>query len=201
MSSLDGAKWPGKVDIIIELGSGNGQTLLSIATRNIEHDLYFIGIESNSSLYKQSCSLLTQNNDNITFVNDDFEYVISTLEDESISMFISILPHPNYIGKEREVRWKRFYQLMLNKLKVYGQFLLITECTNELLSEVTIEEYEEWRKWLISTFEAIGFSINIVADHPPPSFLSYYLSQFSSDTDRIKIITLLMGKQSNGLFL
>ncbi|HKR72797.1 MAG TPA: hypothetical protein VJR94_01655 [Candidatus Nitrosocosmicus sp.] len=196
MFTLNGGKQQGKLEFIVELGSGNGQTLVDIATRNIEQDLYFIGIESNSSLYQQSCSLLTQNDDNITFVNDDFEYVISTFDYESISMFISILPHPNYIGKEREVRWKKFYEIMLSKLKGYGQFLLITEYTNELLSEVTVEEYEEWRKWLISTFEAIGFSINVVADHPPPSFLSYYLSQFSSDTDRIKILTLLMGKHS-----
>lgn len=195
MSTLNWGKQQGKLEFIVELGSGNGQTLVNIATRNIEQDLYFIGIESNSSLYQQSCSLLTQKDDNITFVNDDFEYVISTFDYESISMFISILPHPNYIGKEREASWKKFYEIMLSKLKGYGQFLLITEYTNELLSEVTVEEYEEWRKWLISTFEAIGFSINVVADHPPPSFLSYYLSQFSSDTDRIKILTLLMGKQ------
>ena len=195
MSTLNGGKQQGKLEFIVELGSGNGQTLVDIATRNIEQDLYFIGIESNSSLYQESCSLLTQKDDNITFVNDDFEYVVSTFDYESISMFISILPHPNYIGKEREVRWKKFYEIMLSKLKGYGQFLLITEYTNELLSEVTVEEYEEWRKWLISTFEAIGFSINVVADHVPPSFLSYYLSQFSSDTDRIKILTLLMGKQ------
>jgi tRNA G46 methylase TrmB len=195
VSTLNGGKQQGKLEFIVELGSGNGQTLVDIATRNIEQDLYFIGIESNSSLYQQSCSLLTQNDDNITFVNADFEYVVSTFDYESISMFISILPHPNYIGKEREVRWKKFYEIMLSKLKGYGQFLLITEYTNELLSEVTVEEYEEWRKWLISTFEAIGFSINVVAGHPPPSFISYYLSQFSSDTDRIKILTLLMGKQ------
>ena len=195
MSTLNWGKQQGNLEIIVELGSGNGQTLVNIATRNIEQDLYFIGIESNSSLYQQSCSLLTQKDDNITFVNDDFEYVISTFDYESISMFISILPHPNYIGKEREASWKKFYEIMLSKLKGYGQFLLTTEYTNELLSEVTVEEYEEWRKWLISTFEAIGFSINVVADHPPPSFLSYYLSQFSSDTDRIKILTLLMGKQ------
>ena len=194
MSTLDGVKRQGKLDLIIELGSGNGQTLVNIANRNTEQDLYFIGIESNPTLYEQSCTMLTENDNNITFVNDDFEYVISTFDNESISMFISILPHPNYIGKEREVRWKEFYEIVRSKLKGYGQFLLITECTNELLSEVTVGEYEEWRKWLISTFKAIGFSINVIADHPPHSFLSYYLSQFSSDTGRIKILTLLMGK-------
>ncbi len=184
----------GKMDLVVELGSGNGQTLVDLANRNIEGDLQFMGIEMNFSLYEKSCSLLTKDNNNITFVNNDFEYVISTFHNESISMFLSILPHPNYIGKESEVNWKSFYEMMISKMKRYGQFLLITEYTNELLSAVSVEEYVKWRKWIILTFEAIGFDVNVVADHAPNGFLSYYLSQFSNDTDRIKILTLLMGK-------
>lgn len=189
-----GEKPLGNKDLIVEFGSGNGQTLLNLANRNVEQDLHFIGIELDLSLFQKSCSILTKDNDNITFVNDDFEDVIITFHDESIAMFLSILPHPNYIGKESEVRWKRFYELMLNKMKRYGQFLLVTEYTNELLSVVTVEEYKKWRKWIILTFETIGFKIYAVADHPPPRFLSHYLSRFSNDADRIKILTLLMGK-------
>lgn len=189
-----GEKPLGSKDLIVELGSGNGQTLLNLANRNVGQNLHFIGIELDLFLYQKSCSILTKDNDNITFVNDDFEDVMIAFHDESIGVFLSILPHPNYIGKESEVRWKRFYELMLNKMKRYGLFLLVTEYTNELLSAVTAEEYKKWRKWIMLTFETIGFKIHTVADHPPPQFLSYYLSRFSNDTDRIKILTLLMGK-------
>jgi len=191
---LYGQKPLGNRDLIVELGSGNGQTLVDLANRNVERDLHFVGIELDSSLYEKSCSLLTKDNNNITFVNNDFEYVISAFHNESISMFLSILPHPNYIGKESEVKWKRFYKIMLRKMKRYGQFFLITEYTNELLSAVSVEEYAKWRKWIILTFEAIGFNVNVVTDHAPHGLLSYYLSQFSNDTDRIKILTILMGK-------
>lgn len=194
MTKLYREKPPEKMDLVVELGSGNGQTLVDLANRNIDENVQFMGIEYNLSLYEKSCSLLTKENNNLTFVNNDFEYVISEFQNESISMFLSILPHPNYIGKESEVKWKSFYKLMLSKMKRYGQFLLITEYTNEMLSVVSVKEYAKWRKWIIFTFEALGFNMNVAVDHAPHGFLSYYLSQFSNDTDRIKILTLLMGK-------
>ena len=194
MSTLYDRKYQGKGDLIIELGSGNGQTLVNLAARNAKRELYFMGIESNLSLYKESCSLLNENDDNITFINDDFEHVINRFHNESVSMFISVLPHPNYIGKEREFNWKNIYEITLSKMKKYGQFLLITECTNELLSEVTVEEYKKWRTWLISSFESIGFIINVMVDNPPPALSSYYLSKFKNDPNRIKILTILMQK-------
>ena len=178
----------------MELGSGNGQMLTKLAYRNRGKDILFVGIEQDSSLYEQSCALLSYKDSNISFVNGNFEDIIRGYKNDTIGMFISILPHPNYIGQEKEDQWRTFYKIMLNKLKKYGEFLLITEYTNELLSPVTIEEIEKWRKWITLTFERIGFNVNVVADNPPVTLSSYYLTQFKNDTNRIKILTLLMSK-------
>ncbi|HEU5119673.1 MAG TPA: hypothetical protein VFT71_01690 [Candidatus Nitrosocosmicus sp.] len=181
-------------ELIVELGSGNGQMLTKLAIKNREQDVFFVGIELDSSLYEQSCALLSNEDSNICFLNGNFEEIIRGYNNDTIGMFISILPHPNYIGREKEDRWRPFYKMMLNKLKKYGEFLLVTEYTNELLSPVTIEEFEKWKKWITLTFEQIGFNVNVVVDNPPLALSSYYLTQFKCDTDRIKILTLLMGK-------
>lgn len=181
-------------ELIVELGSGNGQMLFDLASKNKKQNLYFIGIEQDSSLCEQACHLLSSENNNITFVNANFEEIISTYKNETIGMFISILPHPNYIGREKIDNWVPFYKTALNKLKKYGEFLLVTECTNELLSAVTPREYEKWKAWITLTFKSIGFHIKLLVDKPPSSLSSYYLTQFMSDTNRIKILTMLMEK-------
>ena len=79
-------------------------------------------------------------------------------------------------------------------MKAYGQFLLITECTNKLLSPVSPGEYMNWKKWLTFTFKEIGFRIILSLDNPPAELSSHYLDQFKRDTDRIKILTLLLEK-------
>jgi hypothetical protein len=168
--------------------------LTKLAIKNREQDLFFVGIELDSSLYEQSCALLSNEDTNICFVNGNFEEIIGSYNNDTIGMFISVLPHPNYIGQEKEDRWTSLYKMMLTKLKKYGEFLLITEYTNELLSPVTIEEFEKWKKWITLTFEHIGFNVNVVAENSPLTISSYYLTQFKNDADRIKILSLLMGK-------
>jgi hypothetical protein len=168
--------------------------LTKLAKKNREQDVFFVGIELDSSLHQQSCAFLSNEASNIAFINGNFEEIIDDYNNDTVGMFISILPHPDYIGQEKEDQWISFYKMMLNKLKKYGEFLLITEYTNELLSPVTIEEFEKWKKWIILTFEHIGFKVNVVAYNPPLAISSYYLTQFKKDTDRIKILTLLMGK-------
>lgn len=185
-------KTPAK-ELVVELGSGNGQMLLDLANRNRKEDLFFLGIELNSSLCEQSHQLFPKNK-NIAFVNGNFEEIISGYKNDTIAMFISILPHPNYIGQEKMEQWIPFYKIIFNKLKKHGEFLLVTECTNEMLSPVTIKEYEKWRNWITKTFEGMGFNIKLLADNPPFALSSYYLNQFKNDTDRIKILTLLMEK-------
>lgn len=181
-------------ELVVELGSGNGQMLFELAHRNRKQDLFFIGIEKDSSLYEQSRCLLSNESNNITFINGNFEEIISGYKNDTVCMFISILPHPNYIGLEKKDQWSSFYKVMLSKLKRHGEFLLVTECTNEMLSAVTVKEYEKWRIWIALTFESIGFNIKAFADNPPLELSSYYLTQFKNDTDRIKILTLLMEK-------
>jgi tRNA G46 methylase TrmB len=168
--------------------------LTKLASKNREQNLLFVGIELDSTLHEQSCTLLSKEDSNIVFINGNFEEIVAAYKNETIGMFISILPHPNYIGQEREDRWRSFYKMMLNKLKKNGKFLLITEYTNELLSPVTIEEFEKWKEWIALTFEQIGFNVDVVADNPPLAITSHYLTQFKNDKDRIKILTLLMGK-------
>ncbi len=181
-------------EYVFDLGSGNGKMLLDLSSKNNNMDIFYVGVEKDQLLYEESVNRIKTAGRNILFVNDDIENVISELEDNAVSMFISSLPHPDYIGPEKVYKWKPFYKKMIMKMKDYGQFLLITECTNELLSPVTPGEYMNWKKWLIFTFKEIGFRIVLSLDNAPAELSSRYLDQFKRDTDRIKILTLLLEK-------
>lgn len=181
-------------EYVFDLGSGNGKMLIDLSSKNNNMDIFYVGVEKDQLLYEESVNRIKAASRNILFVNDDIENVISELEDNAVSMFISSLPHPDYIGPEKVSKWKPFYKKMIMKMKDYGQFLLITECTNELLSPVTPEEYMNWKKWLTFTFKEMGFRIVLSLDNPPAELSSHYLEQFKRDTDRIKILTLLLEK-------
>lgn len=181
-------------EYVFDLGSGNGKMLIDLSSKNNNMDIFYVGVEKDQLLYEESVNRIKAASRNILFVNDDIENVISELEDNAVSMFISSLPHPDYIGPEKVSKWKPFYKKMIMKMKDYGQFLLITECTNELLSPVTPGEYMNWKKWLTFTFKEIGFRIVLSLDNPPAELSSHYLEQFKRDTDRIKILTLLLEK-------
>ena len=181
-------------EYVFDLGSGNGKMLIDLSSKNNNMDIFYVGVEKDQLLYEESVNRIKAASRNILFVNDDIENVISELEDNAVSMFISSLPHPDYIGPEKVSKWKPFYKKMIMKMKDYGQFLLITECTNELLSPVTPGEYMNWKKWLTFTFKEMGFRIVLSLDNPPAELSSHYLEQFKRDTDRIKILTLLLEK-------
>lgn len=181
-------------EYVFDLGSGNGKMLIDLSSKNNNMDIFYVGVEKDQLLYEESVNRIKAASRNILFVNDDIENVISELEDNAVSMFISSLPHPDYIGPEKVSKWKPFYKKMIMKMKDYGQFLLITECTNELLSPVTPGEYMNWKKWLTFTFKEIGFRIVLSLDNPPAELSSHYLEQFKRDTYRIKILTLLFEK-------
>ncbi len=168
--------------------------LFDLSNRNKNKDIFFIGIEIDRLQYEESCALTTSAASNILFVNDDIENVVTKLEDDTVNMFISILPHPTFIGSENVTKWKPFYIKMLRKMKDHGQFLLITECTNEFFSPVSIEEYKKWRNWITSSFIDMGYRILLALDDSPSGFSSYYLDQFKHDTNRIKVLTLLLEK-------
>src|SRR5689334_20606810 len=93
-------------EFIVELGSGDGRMLFDLSCNIIYGDYYYVGIEIDQTLHNQALSLmLNQRNGNISFLNADFEEVIYDLPNRTINTFLWILPHPNYIGKEKEYTW------------------------------------------------------------------------------------------------
>lgn len=178
-------------EYIIELGSGDGRMLFDLSCNILYADYYYVGIEIDPILYNQSVSLtLDQRNDNISFLNDDFEAVIRNLPNKTINTFLCILPHPNYIGKEKENTWKNLYIDLRDKLKENGKLVLVTEYTNELLSPVMLDEFQEWKKWLITKFTLIGFHLIKLQNTVPLLYTSTYVRKFKQDPERIRIILL-----------
>lgn len=178
-------------EYIVELGSGDGRMLFDHSCNIKYADYYYVGIEIDPILHDQSLSLtLDQINDNISFLNDDFEAVICDLPNRSINTFLCILPHPNYIGKEKEHAWKNLYINLRDKLKENGKLVLVTEYTNELLSPVVLDDFREWRKWLITKFTMIGFHLIKLQNTVPLLYTSTYVRKFKHDPERIRIILL-----------
>src|ERR687889_838431 len=94
-------------EYIVELGSGDGKMLFDLSCNIATSNYYYVGIEIDRELYNRSLSLIIDyTNNNISFLNDDFEAVISNLPNRTINTFLCILPHPSYIGKEKEYSWK-----------------------------------------------------------------------------------------------
>jgi tRNA G46 methylase TrmB len=182
-------------EYIVELGSGDGKMLFDLSCNIDTSNNYYVGIEIDLELYNQSLSLIVDHRkDNISFLNDDFEAVICSLPNRTINTFLCILPHPNYIGKEKEYAWKNFYQTLREKLKQNGKLILVTEYTNELLSPVLSEEFKIWKKWLLTTFALIGFHLIKIEYTVPSLYTSSYVRKFKRDPERIKILLLELGK-------
>ena len=83
----------------------------------------------------------------------------------------------------------------MDKMKPCGHFILVTELTDELLDPVPISDYKVWKGWVVETFGLIGFDVAKVMDGAPPYFSSHYLDKFKNDTQRIKIITMILTKK------
>jgi tRNA G46 methylase TrmB len=186
--------------IIIEIGSGDGRLLCNIANLYDRNEVFLLGIEIDNAQYINSCNKIKDKvkSKNIQFINEPFENILANFKDNSIDTVISVLPHPKYIDKNNQDVWIPIYKNILDKLKEYGYFILVTELIDEFLQPVSKIDYNLWRNWLLETFSMIGFRIfKVIDDDIPLYFTSHYLDKFRNDPERIKIISLLMTKNKN----
>ena len=184
--------------IIIEIGSGDGRLLTNLANLYDKGNTLLIGIEIDQSQYTNSCVRIKgrERKSTIQFVNEPFENVLAGFQDNTIDTVISVLPHPNYIDKSNQDTWIPIYATILGKMKVHGDFILVTEIIDELLQPVSPSNYRVWKKWLAETFSSIGFDLLTVIDDGAPScFSSHYLDKFMDDPERIRIMTLVLTKK------
>jgi hypothetical protein len=187
--------------IIVEIGSGDGRLLTNLADVYDKENVFFIGIETDQSQYTSSCLRIegrqkNNNNNNIQFINEPFEKVLASFQDNTIDAIISVLPHPKYIDKANEEMWIPIYSAILGKMKLHGDFILVTEIIDELLQPVSPSNYRVWKTWLVETFSSIGFDVlEVIDDGVPSSFSSHYLDKFRDDPERIRIITLVMSRK------
>jgi phospholipid N-methyltransferase len=183
--------------IIIEIGSGDGRLLTNLANLYDKENTLLIGIEIDQAQHIGSCTRIKgrKRNSSIQFINESFEKVLASFQDNTIDTIISVLPHPNYIDRASQDKWIPIYRAMLGKMKAHGDFILVTETIDELLQPVSPSNYRVWKAWLVETFSSIGFDLLAVIDDGAPScFSSHYLDKFMDDPERIRIITLVLTK-------
>ncbi len=186
--------------IVIEIGSGDGSLLNNLANLYDRNKVFLLGIEIDNTQYINSCNKIKKEEKsiNIQFINESFENILPNLKDNSIDTVISVLPHPTYIDKNNQNIWIPIYKTILDKIKEYGYFILVTELIDDLLQPVSTSNYVSWKKWLLETFRMIGFKIFKVIDYGAPlCFSSHYLDKFRNDPERIKIISLIMTKNTD----
>lgn len=177
--------------VIVELGMGDGRVLENLASRHPE--ALCIGIEIDSNLCKEASRRISSGN--ILILNGSVEDLIPSLPDTSVDMFIAVLPDPAFIDRRSQDKWARFYADVLAKLRPGGRLQLITELTDDLYGPVPPGDYESWRSWLEEAFSRIGFvGLGSVAG-APAEFSSRCLDQFRCDPERIRMITLNLGKR------
>ncbi len=184
--------------IIIEIGSGDGRLLNNLANLYDSNKVFLIGIEIDKSQFNNSCISIEgqRSNKNIRFINEPFENVLTNFQDNSVDTVISVLPHPTYIDKIHQETWVPIYNTILNKIKVCGYLILVTELIDGLLDPVSSSDYISWKKWLIETFSSIGFKLfRVIEGSAPLCFYSHYLDKFMSDPERIKILSLILTKK------
>ena len=169
---------------------GDGRLLDMLARSH--PDAKFTGVETDASLCAQAKSLIPGN---AKVANKKCEQLVPDLADDSIDMFIAVLPDPSLIDRAGESKWKEFYQQLYAKLKPGGIFRLITELTNELFEPIPDSVYQEWTQWLVSCFGSIGFEIMSQYEGSPSEYSSRCLEQFRGDPSRIRLVTLDLGKK------
>jgi phospholipid N-methyltransferase len=186
--------------IVIEIGSGDGRLLNNLANLYDRNNVFLLGIEIDNTQYINACNKINkeeEKRENIQFINEPFENILANFKDNSIDTVISVLPHPKYIDKNNQNIWIPIYKTILDKIKECGYFILVTELIDELLQPVSTSNYASWKKWLLETFSLIGFKIFKVIDNGAPlCFSSHYLDKFKNDTERIKVISLIMTKKT-----
>lgn len=185
--------------VIVELGIGDGQLLEKIAGHDKNVDTIYIGIEINANLYDGAKSRISLTN--VILIKGSYKAVIATFPDNSIDKVISILPSPEFIDQSKQDIWESFYKCLFAKLKKNGIFQLVTELTNDLFEPVSDNMYDDWVKWLISTFNGIGYKVLSKKDGPPRGYSTRFLDQFKGDSKRIRILTLNLKKKEFKVYL
>jgi tRNA G46 methylase TrmB len=178
--------------LVVELGIGDGRLLESLAKR--DRDSIYIGIELDNEQCGQARSRITLSN--VIIMNSSFEDIVPTFLDESIDQFIAVLPDPAFVDEKRKDHWKPFYKSVYSKLKKDGKLRLVTELTDELLQPVSDDRYSAWADWLKSCFISLGFTLAAQQEGTPRQYTSRCIEQFSGDSERIRLITLDLLKQS-----
>jgi tRNA G46 methylase TrmB len=193
-------KSPSKV--IIEFGMDDGRLLKKLVEK--DHDIkldtnttkvMYIGIELDRKQFEIAESLM-KNDKNVILLNASFEEIVPMFPDGSIDQILDVLPDPAYIDSPNQNKWQAFYEIVYLKLKTGGLLRLVTEITDDLLEPVTDEAYNTWVQWLSHIFQSLGFAIKACMEGPPAEYSTRCLTQFRGDSERIRMVTLDLVKDS-----
>jgi hypothetical protein len=182
--------------IVVELGSGNGSLLKKLVEMEKEKNgnattkigSLYIGIELDSSKYDKARSAL-RSYTNVTLLRGSFETIIHDFSDLSIDEIISVFPDPDFIDIEKQLQWEKFYKVVQRKLSRQGRLRLVTELSDDLLQPVPEGAYKVWVRWLVETFQDLGFFHLQTVDGSPLGYESECLERFRGDPERIRIAT------------
>jgi hypothetical protein len=200
MSLSFALKNPSKV--IIEFGMDDGRLLKQLVEK--DHDIkldtnatkvMYVGIELNRKRFEIAESRM-KNDKNVILLNASFEEILPLFPDGSIDQILDVLPDPAYIDSPNQNSWQAFYKIAYLKLKTGGLLRLVTEITDDLLEPVSDEAYNIWVQWLSQIFQSLGFTIKDCMDGPPAEYSSRCLTQFRGDSERIRMVTLDLVKDS-----
>ena len=193
-------KSPSKV--IIEFGMDDGRLLKKLVEKG--HDIkldtnttkvMYIGIELDRKQFEIAESLMKADK-NVILLNGSFEEILPMFPDGSIDQILDVLPDPAYIDSPNQNNWQAFYEIVYLKLKTGGLLRLVTEITDDLLEPVSDEAYNTWVQWLSQIFQSLGFTIKACMDGPPAEYSTRCLTQFRGDSERIRMVTLDLVKDS-----
>lgn len=187
--------------IIVELGIGNGRLLKKLVEMEKENNgnatnkirSLYIGIELDNSNCDKARSTLGSFT-NVTLLHGSFETIMHDFSDRSIDEINSVFPDPDFIDREKQQRWEKFYRVIQRKLSSQGRFRLITELIDDLLQPVPEEAYKVWVRWLIETFQDLGFFLLQTVDGSPLGYESECLERFKADPERIRVATFDFAK-------
>jgi len=193
-------KSPSKV--IIEFGMDDGRLLKQLVEK--DHDIkldtnatkvLYIGIELDRKQFEIAESRM-KSDKNVILLNASFEEILPMFPDGSIDQILDVLPDPAYIDSPNQNSWQTFYEIVYLKLKTGGLLRLVTEITDDLLDPVSDESYNTWVQWLSRIFQSVGFAIKDCIEGPPAEYSSRCLTQFRGDSERIRMVTLDLIKDS-----
>ena len=182
--------------VIVELGIGNGSLLKKLVDMEKENNgnattrsgSLYIGIELDSLKCDTARSAL-QGYANVTLLFGSFETIIHDFSDLSIDEIISVFPEPDFIDREKQQQWEKFYRVVQRKLSRQGRLRLVTELIDDLLQPVPEEAYKVWVRWLVKTFQDLGFFHLQTVEGSPLGYESECLERFKADPERIRIAT------------